>query len=92
LARAADGTLWVVGATAGALFGPSAGGFDAFAARLDASGRPQTGWQTGTPARDEALALALTPEGVLVAGLSYGDLFGANAGQADAWGALLRLP
>ncbi|WP_456476499.1 hypothetical protein [Oceanithermus sp.] len=92
LVRAADGTLWVAGATAGALFGPSAGGFDAFAARLDASGRPQTGWQTGTPARDEALALALTPEGVLVAGLSYGDLFGANAGQADAWGALLRLP
>ncbi|WP_456410449.1 hypothetical protein [Oceanithermus sp.] len=89
LARADDGTLWVAGATANALFGPSAGGFDAFVARLGADGRPAAGWQAGSPARDEARALALTPDGPLVAGLTYGDLLGANAGQADAWAALL---
>ncbi|ADR35519.1 hypothetical protein Ocepr_0055 [Oceanithermus profundus DSM 14977] len=93
LARDVDGTLWAAGATAGALFAASAGGFDAFLARLDPAGRPAWGWQAGTPARDEARALGLRPGGgVWLAGVSYGSFFAANAGQADAWAALLRPP
>ena len=93
LVRDEDGRLWAAGATAGRLFAEPRGAFDAFAARLDASGRPQAGWQGGTPARDEALALEARPDGsVWLAGVTYGSFWGEHAGQADAWAALLWLP
>ena len=88
------GRLYVAGATAGRLFADCAGGYDAFAAALDPrTGRPQSGWQAGSPSRDQAQALALTPAGeLLLAGVTYGDFYGRNAGQADAWAVRLRLP
>jgi hypothetical protein len=80
------GGVYVVGATAGALAGPSEGSFDAFVVRSDERGRRLWARQFGSTESD--LALAATPDlagGVFVCGLTVGDLGGAQTGNGDAW-------
>ncbi|MCH9058903.1 MAG: hypothetical protein IIB55_09780, partial [Planctomycetes bacterium] len=86
LALAPDGAggVMVAGPTSGSPGGPNAGSYDAFLARYDSEGNQLWIRQFGTSAGDRAGALA--PDGaggVLVAGWTYGNLGGRNAGGAD---------
>ena len=85
------GGFWLAGATASDdLFGETAGGYDAMVVLLGADATPSWAWRKGSPAGDEAYALAMDSAGNLwTGGLTFGDLFAANAGQADAWAARL---
>lgn len=75
LVRAPDGGLYVAGLTDGGLDGPSRGGRDLFVARLGSDGATRWLRQLGTPGNDEALALAVAPDGwVLVGGSTTWDL------------------
>jgi hypothetical protein len=85
VAVAADGGPVVVGFTAGAFGGPSAGGEDLFVARYDAHGNLLARRQHGSGAEDRAAAVALLPSGnAVVVGATFGNL-GAPAGGEDAF-------
>jgi hypothetical protein len=81
VAVGADGGPVVVGYTAGAFGGPSAGGDDLFVARYDAHGNLQARRQHGSGAQDRAAAVALLPSGNIVV---VGSTFGGPAGGEDA--------
>lgn len=75
LALQGQGSLWVVGNTEGDLGGKNAGGQDAFLARLGSGwGTMQIQQLLGTPANDLVSAVLTTPQGVWLAGHTYGDL------------------
>ena len=85
------GTFWLAGATASDdLFGPVEGSYDAMVVMLGGDATPGWVWKKGSPASDEAYGLAIDQHGDLwVSGVTYGSLYGPNAGQADAWAAWL---
>jgi len=85
------GTFWLAGATASNdLFGDAEGGYDAMVVMLGSDATPGWAWKKGSPASDEAYGLAVDQRGDLwVSGVTYGNLYGPNAGQADAWAAWL---
>jgi hypothetical protein len=92
LAAAFDpaGDLWVVGATNGALFGPLAGAYDAFALRFDPEGETRWSLQDGTAGFDAYLGVAIDPDGyVLLAGTTDAAWHGPHAGLTDAVAAKL---
>ena len=79
--------LYVAGITSEALAGQSrAGAVDAFLARYDFDGHPLWTRQFGTSAYDDALAVAIGPQGVFVAGNTAGVLPGqTGSGDYDAF-------
>jgi len=81
-----SGGVFVSGETGGSLAGPSAGAWDAWIARYDASGTQLWILQFGTPENEFVSAAA--PDGaggVYVGGATLGDLGGPSAGDRDAW-------
>lgn len=96
--RDAAGNLYVLGRTSGTFAGQSsAGGLDAFVAKVDAAGALQWVRQLGTPGDEYPTAMTLNGAGGLrIAGFTTGAFPGAsNAGaqngfvaQLDAGGAL----
>ncbi len=86
VAADAAGNLSVVGSTSGSLFGTSAGGFDAFVTRYDASGNQLWARQFGTAMFDEANAVATDEAGnAYLAGISSGSLAGPSGGGRDGF-------
>ena len=86
VATDANGHVYVVGDTQGALDGSSAGGTDGFLRAYDAGGDLRWARQFGTAASDVPLAVASAPNGqVRVAGYTFGALEGSNAGTTDAF-------
>ena len=85
--------VYIAGSTDGALPGEtSAGNADAFLGRYDGAGNLLWTHQFGTPAADEALAVAADAFEVYAAGDTYGTFLGeANAGEMDAFLARLRV-
>lgn len=82
------GSLLVVGSTTGAMAGNvSAGGSDAFVARIGRDGELLDIIQLGTAADDIALGVTVDPSGnVYVTGSTFGDLAGSSsAGDSDAF-------
>jgi len=74
------------GTTEGTLYGTSAGAADVFVVRHDVRNRRQGGWQFGTPAADEARAVAAGTNGeVVVVGRTEGSFGGAAHGNGDAF-------
>lgn len=81
-----DGGVYVAGRTRGDTGEPTYGGYDAWVARLDASG--QVLWQQhyGTVLNDWTRSVALDGVGgVYVCGSTNGHWGAANAGGLDAW-------
>lgn len=77
VAVALDGTVWVVGQTAGALGGASLGGTDAYLARFSADGELEWVRQFGSDADDFAYKVDVDAAGrVVVAGTTSGDMAG----------------
>ncbi len=82
----AVGGTYVSGSTDGDLGGSNAGDLDAWLARFDGAGNQLWIRQLGTRAGDSAYAAVPDASGgVLVSGISSGDLAGPNAGGDDAW-------
>ncbi len=94
----AEGNIYMAGETDGDLdlqgTGTHAGNTDAWIVRLDgATGSLSWLQQLGTIANDRATAIAVNAIGaVYVAGSTWGDLAGENAGSGDAWIARLDGP
>jgi len=86
LAVDAGGNILVAGYTEGSLFGASAGGLDAFVRKYDPKGNELWTRQFGTAEVDVATSLAVDAGGnILVAGGTFGSLFGDSAGSVDAF-------
>jgi hypothetical protein len=84
------GRCYVGGSTGGDLAGKSAGQDDVLVAAFDPSGGRLWAVQFGSPERDSAMSLALTPEGgVYVGGVTGGALAGAAHGGTDLFVAKL---
>lgn len=82
----ADGLVTIAGISFGSLGAPIRGEYDAFVARYDADGNEQWVTQLGTDERDLANSVASDRDGnVYIAGDTFGDLGGPNAGMADAY-------
>jgi len=80
------GGAFIGGHTQGSLGGGSAGDWDAWLARYDASGNQSWIRQFGTATTD--FAYALCPDGaggVFYCGKTFGDFSGGNAGSYDTW-------
>lgn len=78
--------VYVAGTTDRALKGQrSAGGVDAFVRAYDLEGNELWTVQFGTPADEEALAIALDATGVYVAGSTAGRLGDRSSGGVDAF-------
>lgn len=85
VAVGADGHVWVVGSTYGALDGTNAGESDAFVAELDADGALVGIHQFGSDRSDTAQGVVVGEDGDLfVVGWTEGDLDG-NLGLADGY-------
>jgi hypothetical protein len=81
----AGGVVSVVGRTAGALEGASAGGSDAFIRSYDVDGAVRWARQFGTGSDDGLLGVAVDADGrAAVGGYTDGALTGASAGGQDA--------
>jgi hypothetical protein len=81
--------LFVAGSTSGALPGQaSAGGIDAFAGKIDLDGRLRWFRQFGSPADDEAVAIAADSAGVYAAGSALGAL--PDATLLGEWDGFVR--
>jgi hypothetical protein len=86
LAIADGGQVAVAGVTTGALTGGSAGGLDAFVARIGAGGATLWLRQFGTDADDAVRAVAIGPGGeTVVFGTTGGALEGASSGGDDVF-------
>ena len=84
LAVDADGNLYVVGCTEGALAEPSAGGPDAYLAKFDPDGNELWRRQFGTRAPDFLCAVTVgDDEMIYAAGVSEGDFLRQNQGEHD---------
>lgn len=87
--QAADGAIFVAGATRGELCeGCKAGGDDAFLRRYDADGRLEWTRQFGTERDDRALAVAVDGDAVYVTGSTRGDM--AAEGEVDSVDVFVR--
>ena len=85
---AADGvgSVYIAGATQGALVGQNLGGFDAFISKYSTAGSLQWTRQFGTPGDDFARSVAADRKGdVYVVGSTGGALSGPSNGQDDAF-------
>jgi hypothetical protein len=81
-----NGSVYMVGATAGNLGGLSAGGADAFLAKYDGDGNFQWGRQLGTNAYEDAWGVATDRFGsVFILGATEGSLGGTNVGLRDVF-------
>jgi chitodextrinase len=79
-----SGNVYMAGYTEGNLDGTNAGGKDIFLVKYSASGVKQWTVQIGSPADEEAKAVAVDGSGnVYIAGYTNGSLDGANAGGKD---------
>jgi hypothetical protein len=90
LAVAPDGAggVFACGRTQGLLAGTSSTASDAWLARFDATGTVTWIRQFDSGLADSASGIAVDGSGgVYVSGDTRGDLFGINAGDADAWAA-----
>lgn len=86
VATDADGNVIVVGSTLGALQGSSAGSYDVYVRKYDASGLTVWTRQFGTSASDGAEGVATDAAGnIYVIGRTGGELFGALAGSTDGF-------
>ncbi|MBK8175893.1 MAG: SBBP repeat-containing protein [Rhodospirillales bacterium] len=85
IATDADGNVYVVGSTSGALGGPNKGDYDAWVVKFDADGHWLWKRQPGTTGRDFASSVAVDASGnVYVFGGTEGALGGAKrGGQSD---------
>ena len=82
----ADGNVYVVGYTSGALPGQTgAGGLDVFVRKYDAAGNELWTRQFGTASDERANGVAVDASGVYVAGYTYGTLNSASVGGSDAF-------
>ena len=80
------GDVLVVGFTSGDLDAPSAGDKDAFARKYGPDGSLFWARQLGTDSDDLAIAAGVDRDGyVFLAGVTDGDLAGANGGESDAF-------
>ncbi|MBI2829095.1 MAG: SBBP repeat-containing protein, partial [Acidobacteria bacterium] len=80
------GNVYVAGYTQGNLSGQNAGYSDAFVRKYDASGAELWTRQFGTGSDDRALGVAVDGAGnIYIAGPTYGNLSGQNAGTNDAF-------
>lgn len=85
-AIAANGDVVVVGTTSGPFVGINLGAADAFVVRYGPDGTERWRRQVGTPAFDEAEAVAIDAAGrVVVAGSTGGGVDGPSAGGDDAF-------
>ncbi|HMP75138.1 MAG TPA: SBBP repeat-containing protein [Kiritimatiellia bacterium] len=85
IAADAAGNTYVVGHTVGAIR-KSAGGQDAWLARLNKNGAVLWVRQFGTKGDDMAYGVAIAPDGsAVVTGYTEGPLAGAHAGGRDIW-------
>lgn len=85
---AADGlgNVYISGRTFGSLGGAHAGGWDAFLSKYDAAGDFHWTRQLGTSELDISEAVSTDGLGnVFIAGYTFGNLDGANAGNTDAF-------
>lgn len=86
LTVAADGTIWAVGSTWGALGGAPTGESDAFVVQLSADGERLETWQFGSARADTAQGVVVDAEGALtVVGWTEGALGAPSAGGPDAY-------
>ncbi len=80
------GDVCIAGSTNGSLNGPNAGGRDIFVSKYNAGGSLLWTAQNGTTRDDRAGACAVDSSGnVFVAGNTFGDLEGLNAGGEDVF-------
>ncbi len=87
------GNVYVSGSSLKGLHGPNAGSTDTFVSKYDAAGLLQWTRQFGTSGTDEGYGVAADKLGnVFVAGFTYGNLGGRNAGGPDAYIAKLGVP
>jgi hypothetical protein len=82
----ADGNVYVVGITVGALGGPNKGAFDAWVIKFDGNGHQLWSRQPGTRDGEEAFGAATDTDGnVYLVGYTDGALGGPKKGDLDAW-------
>lgn len=80
------GGVYLTGETSASFGGPSAGGSDAWVARIDANGQQMWIRQLGTATAEISFAAATDGAGgVYVAGTTTGALGGGHAGLSDGW-------
>ena len=77
--------VYVAGYTEGDLEGSNAGFTDAFVRKYNASGDVVWTRQFGTSEHDYAASISVDSSGVYVAGYTWSDLEGSNAGRRDAF-------
>ena len=78
------GNAYITGYTTGSLGGPNAGAGDIFLAKYDASGTLLWMRQTGSASGDVASGVSVDSAGnAYIAGETYGNLGGPNAGNRD---------
>jgi hypothetical protein len=86
VATDADGNVYVVGESDGALGGPNKGEDDAWVIKFDSKGRQLWSQQPGTSDTDVARDVATNKHGnVYVVGQTLGALGGPSRGGVDAW-------
>ena len=84
LAVDADGNLYVVGSTDGAIVEPSAGGPDGYLIKFDPDGNELWRRQIGSEGHDFLSAVTVGADGmVYAAGTAEGDFLGENQGRGD---------
>ncbi len=82
----ASGNAYISGYTSGSLGGTSAGYYDAFLAKFDASGNELWSRQIGTSTYDYSRSVAVDASGnAYISGYTGGNLGGPNAGGTDAF-------
>jgi hypothetical protein len=80
------GNVYISGVTYDAIGGPVAGSFDMFVAKYASAGSLLWARQLGTGPGDEGVGISADALGnVYVAGLTYGNLAGTNAGLTDVF-------
>jgi hypothetical protein len=81
-----DGNIYVAGMTDGVVTGISNyGGRDVFVKKFSAAGLTTVTTQFGTSSDDYVEAVVVSEDGLYLAGTTFGDLGGPNAGSADAY-------
>ena len=85
-ALAPDGSVVVVGSTAGSLQSPNSGATEAYLRMYSASGEVVWTRQFGRGESTEAAGVAVAQDGsIYVVGATFGDLQGTNDGEGDAF-------
>ncbi|MCH8269663.1 MAG: SBBP repeat-containing protein [Planctomycetes bacterium] len=80
------GNVYISGGTSGSLFEQSAGNYDAFVAKYDASGALLWAHHLGTPAKDYSHGVAVDSAGsVFITGWTEGILGASQHGSRDAF-------